>query len=136
MLLPVTLTMAAGAVFIHVWLTLRCSQLRVRDRISVGDGGNTALLARMRAHANFAENTPLFLILLGLNELGGNSGRLLWIAGILFLLARVSHGVGMDRPAPNAFRAGGMLVTLVILIGLAIASLTLIYETSQPVVIG
>ncbi len=65
MILPITLTMAAAAVFIHVWLAMRCSRIRMRDGVSVGDGGSPLLLTRMRAHANFTENTPLFLILLG-----------------------------------------------------------------------
>lgn len=136
LLLPITLTMAAAATFIHIWLAMRCSRMRMGERISVGDGGSAALITKMRAHANFTENTPLFLILLGLNELGGSPSRLLWAAGILFILARICHALGMDRPSPNPLRAGGMLVTLVVLIGLAIGAIILSYQANQPVMIG
>jgi glucose uptake protein len=44
---------------------MRIGQTRQKVGISVGDGGNEALVRRMRAQANFIENTPLTLILLG-----------------------------------------------------------------------
>lgn len=136
MILPVTLTMAAAAVFIHIWLAIRCGRLRFRDKISIGHGDSDLLMTRMRAHSNFTENTPLFLILLGLVELSGSSPRLLWIAGVVFMLARVAHGIGMERPAPNALRGGGMLATMLVLITLAISAIVLSYQANQPVMIG
>ena len=56
----------------------------------------------MRAHANFAEYTPFFLILLGLVELGGGRQTWLWAAAILFILARLAHAFGMDRPGAQS----------------------------------
>jgi uncharacterized protein len=135
-MLPITLTMAGAATLLHIWLALRCSMVRVRQKVPVGDGGNPTMLTRMRAHANFMENTPLFLILLGLIEMADGSARWLWAAGILFILARISHAFGMDRPAPNPLRAGGMFVTLAVLVTLAIAAIRLAYEAGQPVIIG
>lgn len=136
MMLPVTLTMAAAAVFIHIWLAIRCSRVRMSDKVSIGDGGSPLLLTRMRAHANFGENTPLFLILLGLVELSGSSRQWLWVAGFAFVIARISHAIGMERPAPNVFRAGGMLITMIVLVALAIAAIFLSYQANQPVMIG
>jgi len=135
-MLPITLTMAGAAVLLHIWLALRCSMVRIRQKVAVGDGGNPSMLARMRAHANFMENTPLFLILLGLIEMADGSARWLWGAGIAFILARISHAFGMDRPSPNPLRSGGMLVTLIALLVLAIAAIRLAYQAGQPVVIG
>jgi len=66
MTLPITLSTAAAAAFLHIWLSGRVVQARRGLNISVGDGGNEAVLRRMRAHANFAENIPIFLILLAL----------------------------------------------------------------------
>lgn len=136
MILPVTLTMAAAAVFIHIWLAMRCGRIRARDKVSVGYGDSDLLMTRMRAHSNFTENTPLFLILLGLVELSGSSPRLLWIVGVVFMLARVAHGIGMERPFPNVFRAGGMIATMLVLITLAISAIVLSYQANQPVMIG
>lgn len=135
-MLPITLTMAAAAAFVHIWLSVRCSMVRRRENILIGDGGNIMMAARMRAHANFAENTPLFLILLGLTELAGSSGRWLWCVGIAFILARVSHALGMDRNTPNLLRIFGMAVSMAVLVILAISAIRLAYEAGQPVVIG
>jgi len=140
-MLPITLTMAAAAAFVHIWLSVRCSMVRRRENILIGDGGNIMMAARMRAHANFAENTPLFLILLGLTELAGSSGRWLWCVGIAFILARVSHALGLDRNTPNLLRPNllrifGMAVSMAVLIILAISAIRLAYEAGQPVVIG
>ncbi|GAA3256566.1 hypothetical protein GCM10020258_16180 [Sphingomonas yabuuchiae] len=79
---------------------------RFRGKVMIGDGGDSRLVAGMRAQANFVEYAPFVLILMGLIELGGGSAFWLWIAGGAFILARIGHGWGMMRPAPNIGRAG------------------------------
>ena len=117
--LPITLTIAAAAALLNIWLGMRVSRLRVAHKVMMGDGGVPALIARMRAHANFVEYTPLFLILLGGIELAHGSSTWLWLAAILFILGRVAHAFGMDRPAPNPLRFGGMIATMLPLLALA-----------------
>src|ERR1043165_5320228 len=120
--LPITLTVAAAAAVLHIWLAARVSQLRARHKVSIGDGGNEALIRRMRAHANYGENMPVVLILLALLELGGGDPRLLWGAAIIFVLSRICHAFGMDGGAPSRLRAVGMIgstLALVILAGYA-----------------
>ncbi len=121
--LPITLSMAAAAAVLHIWLAARVSQLRVRHKVSIGDGGNEALIRRMRAHANYGESMPVVLILLALLELAGGDVRILWAAAILFIVARILHGFGMDRQSPSRLRMFGMIgstVALLILVGYAI----------------
>ncbi len=125
--LPITLTIAGAAALLNLWLGIRVSQLRIRDKVSVGDGGNPAVAARMRAHANFVEYTPFFLILLALVELARGSETWLWAVGIIFVLGRLMHPFGMDRPAPNPLRMIGTIITWVTLIGLAIYALSIPY---------
>lgn len=127
MTLPITLTIAAAAALISLWLGARVSQLRIRHKVSIGDAGNERVACRMRAHANFAEYTPLFLILLGLVELARGSQPWLWGVGILYILARLAHPFGMERPAPNPLRMGGVMITWAVLLGLAIYALTIPY---------
>ena len=55
----------------------------------------------MRAQANFIEYTPFVLILIGLIELAEGSQLWLWIVGVVYILARIAHGFGMDRPRPD-----------------------------------
>lgn len=124
MILPVTLTAAAAAAIVNIWLSLRIGALRRAHGISVGDGGNEALARRMRAQLNFAENVPLVLVLIaGLEIAGIGASWLPYVAGI-FILSRVAHGFGMDGGKAQAGRAIGVLVTLatqVFLAGVAVS---------------
>jgi uncharacterized membrane protein YecN with MAPEG domain len=130
MILPITLTITAAATLLNIWLGMRVSQLRRAYRISIGDGGNEALIARMRAQANYIENTPFFLILLGLTEVAVGPHLWLWIVAALYILARIAHGLGMSRPRPDKLRLRmiGMIATGLILVGLAIHALVLAYS--------
>ena len=100
MILPITLTIAGAAAILTIWLSrARLAGCGGQFKIGVGDGGNEGLLRRMRAHGNFVENdADLVLILLGLIELAGGDVWILWAAAILFILARILHAFGMDRP--------------------------------------
>jgi uncharacterized membrane protein YecN with MAPEG domain len=131
MILPITLTIAGAAAILHVWLAGRVSRARGQFKISVGDGGNEALLRRIRAHGNYIENMPIVLILLGLLELAGGDRRILWAAGIAFILARILHAFGMDRPSPSRLRMVGMVGSTLVLLGLAGWALSYAYR--QPV---
>jgi hypothetical protein len=126
--LPITLTIAAAAALINIWLGIRVSQLRIRDKVSIGDAGNDRVAARMRAHANFVEYTPFFLILLAAVELARGSDTWLWGVAIVFILGRLAHPFGMDRPAPNLFRMIGTIITWTVLVGLAAYALIIPYS--------
>ena len=117
--LPITLTIAAGAALINIWLGSRVSRLRLRHKVSVGDGGNDRIVNAMRAQANFVEYTPFVLILLALVELAAGSPTWLWGVGALYIVGRLLHPFGLDRPAPNALRLIGILITWLTLAGLA-----------------
>ena len=128
MILPITLTIAAAAAVLHIWLSIRVSHVRRLHRVSIGDAGNHAVATRMRAHANFAENTPIFLILLALIEHGIGTELWLWIVAAVYILARLMHAFGMDRPAPNFLRIAGVSISWLVLLGLAGSALFLAYS--------
>ena len=134
MILPITLTITGAAALLNIWLGKRIAQLRVAHKISIGDGGNEALIARMRAQANFIENTPFVLILIGLIELADGSRLWLWIVGVVYILARIAHGYGMDRPRPDPLRLRmiGMITTALVLVGLALYAIVLPYLHQKP----
>jgi len=131
MLLPMTLTIAAACAVLNIWLALRVSQRRIKGKVMIGDGGDARLQAAARAHANFVEYAPFVLILVAGIELAGGSATWLWIAGIVFVLGRVAHGLGMDRAAPNPLRAGGIVATWLVLAGLAAWALVLVYASDR-----
>jgi uncharacterized membrane protein YecN with MAPEG domain len=125
MILPTTLALAAAAAFINFWLMVRISQIRYATGINVGDGGNEALGRRMRAQANFIENTPITLILLAAVELSGKGSWWLSILGAVFMLGRVAHAIGMDGGRYKAGRSIGALTAVVTQLGLAVFALTI-----------
>ncbi|HEV2865901.1 MAG TPA: MAPEG family protein [Allosphingosinicella sp.] len=132
LILPITLTIAGAAAILHVWLSIRVSRLRRQHHISIGDNDNMAVRTRMRAHANFAENVPIMLVLLAAIELGTGGSLWLWGAAILFILARIAHAFGMDRPAPNALRLAGVAISWLVLLVLAGWAILLAYQ-SPPI---
>ncbi|HEX6374221.1 MAG TPA: MAPEG family protein [Allosphingosinicella sp.] len=137
MILPITLTIAGAATLLNIWIARRIGQLRISNRISIGDGGNEALTARMRAQANFVEYTPFFLILLGLIELAVGSRVWLWVVAVIYILGRIAHAFGMDRPQPDRLRLRmiGIIVTFLVLIGLALYAIALPYLERTPATI-
>ena len=123
MILQTTLSLAAAALVINFWLGMRIGQLRQRLKVSVGDGGEEGILRRMRAQANFIEQTPLTLLMFGLVEATGKGGAWLAPLGAVFLLGRVAHAFGMD--SDTGFRAGrpvGMLSGLVVQLVLVVVA--------------
>ena len=129
LILPITLTIAGAAALLHVWLSLRVSRLRRPLKIGVGDGGNEMMLRRIRAHGNFAENVPIMLILLGFLELATGGNFWLWGAAIAFILARIAHAFGMDRPGANPMRVVGISVSWAVLLGLGIYAIAIAYQS-------
>lgn len=136
-ILPITLTIAGAAALLNIWLARRVGQMRLAHKVSIGDGGNEALIARMRAQANFIEYTPFVLILIGLIELAEGSRLWLWIVGVVYILARIAHGFGMDRPRPDPLRLRmvGIVLTALILLGLALYAIALPYLHRVPAAI-
>lgn len=128
--LPVALITAGAAALLNFWLGLRVSLLRISKKVLVGDGGDPRLIARMRAHANFAEYAPIVLILIALVELAGGTRSWLWAASAAFVLGRVLHAFGMD-----GWRLGrmiGIAATMVVMIGLGLYATWLGYQGLDP----
>lgn len=122
MLVPTTLCLAAAAALINIWISTRVGQVRHAAKVSVGDGGNEMLIRRMRAHANFIENTPLVLILLAAIELSHKGGTWLAVVGAVYMLARVAHAFGMDGDSLGWARGAGTAITMLTQLGLAVAA--------------
>jgi uncharacterized membrane protein YecN with MAPEG domain len=131
-ILPISLTIAAGAALLNIWLAMRVGRVRRTSEVFVGDGGNDALIRRMRAHSNYVENTAFVLILLALVELGMGSSIWLWGAGALYLVGRILHAIGMDGMMWG--RMVGTIITLLTQLGLAATALVAVYTTPTTIV--
>lgn len=130
-ILPISLTIAAGAALLNLWLSMRVGRVRTKEKVFVGDGGNELVTRRMRAHSNFVENTAFVLILLALVELGMGSSMWLWGAGALYLVGRILHALGMDGMMWG--RMAGTAITMLTQLGLAITALTIVYLTPTSI---
>jgi uncharacterized membrane protein YecN with MAPEG domain len=118
--LVATLSAAAAAAVINIWLSIRIGQLRTKLKISVGDGGNELLQRRMRAQLNFAENTPVVLVMLAAIEFARLGNPYLLYIGAIYSIGRVLHGLGMDGGSFGIGRTIGTLITMLTQLGLAI----------------
>ena len=122
MILPVTLTSAAAAAIINIWLSVRVGQMRVKHKVSIGDDAGGPLTARMRAQLNFVENTAFVLILIAAIELAGKGGQWLAWVSMAYMLGRIAHGVGMDGGALGKGRSVGTAITMLTQLGLAVVA--------------
>ncbi len=116
MTLAITGLYAAPLVLVYLVLTTRVITYRRSAKVSLGDGDDPALRARIRAHGNFAEFAPLGLILLLIAEVQATSAVWLHVLGCLLLAGRLLHGVNFSfglRLMP--LRVGGMILTLLAL---------------------
>jgi len=122
-LLPITLTTAGATALIAFWLAMRTGNVRRAAKVSIGDGGDSALICRMRAQANFTEYAPFILILIALIEFTAGSSIWLWVASVAFLVARIAHPLGMD--GLKGARMFGTALTFLLLVGLGLYAISL-----------
>ncbi len=116
MTLAVTGLYAAALTAVYLVLTARVILYRRGARVSLGDGDDPVLRARIRAHGNFAEFAPLGLMLLLIAEVQATSAVWLHLAGGLLLAGRLLHGVNFSFGLRRMqLRVGGMLLTLLAL---------------------
>ena len=84
-------------------LTVNVIVNRVRAKVDFADGGVAALGQAIRAHANFAEHTPLGLLLIGLVEAFGYPALAVNGLGIVFLVARLLSAWGLNTTLKQSF---------------------------------
>lgn len=109
-----------------IFITLRVGGYRIKNSISLGDGGDAELLKRIRGQANFIELVPITLLLIALVELSGAGAT--WVHGLYaaLLVGRVSHYIQITgMVSPLLFRAGGMSLNMLVML---VASIYLLIQ--------
>ena len=110
--LPITSVYAGLLALLYLVLAARVISVRRSQNINLGDGGDKAMMRRIRAHANCAEYMPLGIILLALAEIQGAPGIALNVLGLCLLGGRILHGVALSREGPWPLgRIAGMILT-------------------------
>lgn len=111
--------------FIFIALSFNAAFTRRKSGLAVGEGDNETLLRAVRAHGNFTEFTPMFLIsLIVVDQLSKNCDYV-GILGLLFIIGRISHALSMFLKK-GILRVIGMMLTLLPLISNLIYSLIFI----------
>ncbi len=124
--MPLTITpiYAALIAIVYLVLTARVILYRRANRVNLGDEGDKHMLKRMRAHANCAEYAPFALLLLLFAELQGASASVVHIFGMMILVGRVVHAIGLSVSPQNfLMRQIGMILTLTMI---AVTALSLL----------
>lgn len=112
--MSITLFYAGLLAIWFVVLSVRVVQMR--DKVSLGDGGDPILTRRIRGHGNFAEYVPLLLLLMALLEYGGLQAWLVHALGVTLVVARLLHGVSLSFTAHWKFgRFYGAALTFLLL---------------------
>lgn len=101
-----------------IGLSYNVARLRRRHQVGIGTGSIEALERAVRAQANFCEYVPLALLLLALIEFGASMPAwALHILGLLLLVGRVAHALGLNRTAgASGARVVGIMLTWIVLL--------------------
>lgn len=122
----VTSLYAALLALLLVVLTVAVVRVRRGERIGIGTGGSERLARAVRVHANFTEYVPMALLLLLLLEVCGSDRALLHAFGILLVVARVLHAIGLSRNAGTSFgRLAGAGLTFLLIAAMALLLLVM-----------
>ncbi len=123
-MLAVTPFYAGLLALLFLALSARVVQRRVASEVSVGDGGDAALMKSIRVQANCAEYAPLALLLLAMAELQGMPGWLVHLFGAMLFLGRILHAWGLgSTPQVVPARRWGMMLTIGMIATVAVANI-------------
>jgi uncharacterized membrane protein YecN with MAPEG domain len=124
MTLAIVPVYAALLTLLFVMLSLAVVRQRRSGRVAIGTAGDRELERRVRVHGNFAEYTPLALLLLAMAEIRGAPGLLLHGLCLCLLLGRASHAWGVSHLDEDLrFRVAGMVATFATLVAAALTIL-------------
>lgn len=119
----------AVLVLLGIALAFRVIGARRSQKIGLGDGEDSELRRRIRAHGNFSEYAPLIgLVLIALPFVGAREW-LVHLVGASAVTGRILHAIGLSKTGGVSFgRLAGMLLTLGALIAGALALLVLAWR--------
>ena len=120
----ITLLYASLLGLLQVALAYKVGSSRLKTNTLLGDGNQSEVLQKVRAHGNLTEYVPIFLILLAIIEMQGVALWKIHLLGSLFFLARIAHGYGMYISTESTPpRLIGILVTWFSIAGMSVYGL-------------
>jgi len=115
--LQVTIFFIGLFALIQIPLTIMVGFRRVQTGIQFFDGGDQALLRRMRAHGNYTETVPIVLIAMAAAEVASMPQWALWAGGVSLLVGRLMHAAILVAKGWGNPRAIGMILTFIPMAG-------------------
>ncbi len=119
MQLPITALYAGLLGVFALYLSFQAGSFRGKSGVSIlhGDPVNWELAEKVRRHQNFLEYVPMIVILMAAIELNSGSGMILHIIGVLLIISRIAHAIGlkhdnMGHPGRIIGAGGSALITL------------------------
>lgn len=91
---------------ILIALTINVSRLRMKHKVSWGDGGNKDLMKAIRVHSNGTEQVPIYALIILSLSFTTTTGIVLPILVATFTLSRLIHAYGMLCRKPILRRVG------------------------------
>ena len=104
-----------------VFMAVRVSYTRGKEKVDLGDGGKDAMLRAIRLHGNAAEYIPISLILLFFLELQGSAHWFLHVCGIVLVVSRLLHMQGLmqsSKLTPGRLAGTGLAWALIVVMSL------------------
>lgn len=129
------ITSIYAGIFALFFIALSINVIKGRRafHIAIGDKGQDEVMRRIRAHGNFTEYTPIFLILLGFSESNGLPIIAIHLFAIAFFIGRISHAYSLLRAEQYMnnivknikYRIIGMMLTFTIIGIMAVINIIL-----------
>ncbi|NWG92151.1 MAG: MAPEG family protein [Parvularculaceae bacterium] len=104
-----------NAIFL-IFISWRVGQGRIKHKINLGDAGNDDMQRRIRAQGNYIEYAPAALLGLFVLAQLGLAANAIHALGGFFLIARVSHFMGLGMGVWPMGRFIGTLSTMLVLL--------------------
>lgn len=117
----ITAFYAAICGLLLVFMAMRVSYTRGKEKVDLGDGGKVAMLRAIRVHGNAAEYVPISLILLFFLEMQGSAHWFLHVCGIVLVASRLLHMQGLMQSAsltPGRLAGTGLGWVLIVVMSL------------------
>lgn len=109
----ITALLSVFLAFFTLKMIIDIAQIRQSEKVELQTGDSDALTRAVRVHGNMVETAPLFLIILGLLELGGGHPIAVGIFALIFVISRVMHPIGLSgKKGTFKYRTRGMFLTV------------------------
>lgn len=124
---PITNLTSSILAIIFILISIQTIKFRHKYKVSIGAKGHEDLEMTIRAHANFAEYTPITLILLLCAEANHANWVVLFTFAALFIIGRLCHAYAFIANIQHfKFRKRGMYLTFTCIFCLSFLNVSLV----------